>query len=228
MGSNTSKAKRPTKAVVIPRIPQDVIDEILDHLSLDFSSLRSCALVSKPWVPSCRRHLFHTISLAPMHRAKWLETFPVPEESPAHHVRDVHLSGTWDGAATDQFFEHIRFMNVEGVALFGLGAFQQPWIPLLRELSPSVISLTLCAERVTLAQIRDAMVQLSNLDNVWLSGSLAVMDRGTLLGVGTVLRGRFGGHLRLPEGLAHEDVINMLLEVPTGLHFTSMRIDMAY
>jgi hypothetical protein len=89
MGSKTSKAKRPTsakpKTVVAPRVPQEIIDEILDHLALDsdFESLRSCALVSKSWVPSCRRHLFHTILFASWDMIRWLKMFPVPRRVPA-------------------------------------------------------------------------------------------------------------------------------------------------
>jgi len=38
-----------TGTVVIPEIPQDIVDEILDHLAFgsDFRSLQACALVSK-------------------------------------------------------------------------------------------------------------------------------------------------------------------------------------
>ena len=52
-----------TKTVVLPRIPQEIIDEILDHLAADsdLRSLRSCVLVSRSWVPSCRQHLFRAI-----------------------------------------------------------------------------------------------------------------------------------------------------------------------
>ena len=68
------------------------------------------------------------------------------------------------------------------------------------------------------------MVQLPNLDDLSLSGSLVTVDRNTLPGTGTALRGRFGGRLRLDNGHAIADVINMLLEVPTGLHFTEVEI----
>ena len=68
------------------------------------------------------------------------------------------------------------------------------------------------------------MVQLLNLDSLSLSGSLVPMDRRALPVTGTVLRGRFGGRLQLLNGLAHEDVMNMLLEIPSGLHFTEIQI----
>jgi len=65
---------------------------------------------------------------------------------------------------------------------------------------------------------------LPNLDNLSLSGSLIPVDRGTLSGIGATLSGRFGGQLRLLKGFVDEDIMDMLLEVPTGLHFTEVEV----
>jgi len=48
---------------------------------------------------------------------------------------------------------------------------------------------------INLVQVRDVMAQLPNLDNLSLSGSLVTVDRRALSGIGTVLKGRFGGKL---------------------------------
>ena len=230
MGSETSKVGLPTgaeaKAVVIPRIPQEIVDEILDRLATDFDfrSLQSCALVSKSWIPSCRRHLFHTVLFTSKDRARWLETFPVPEESPAHFVRDLHFSGVHD-SAPERLVEHAPwFTNVERVTLSGLGAVQRPWLRLFRRLPRSVTSLSISAESTTLPRIRDVILQLPNLDDLSLSGSIVVADWRVIPGMGTILRGRFGGQLRLLKGLADDDIVNMLLEIPTGLYFSEVQI----
>ena len=68
------------------------------------------------------------------------------------------------------------------------------------------------------------MAQLPNLDELLLSGPLDAIERRGLPGIGTVLRGRFGGKLLLTEGHADEGVINMLLEIPSGLRFTEVQI----
>jgi len=73
-------------------------------------------------------------------------------------------------------------------------------------------------------QIRDFMVQLPNLDDLRPPGSLVTVDRDTSPGTGTALRGRLGGRLRLHDWHAFADVINVLLEVPTGLHFPEVEI----
>ena len=216
MGSKPSKTNRV--------IPQDVIDEILDCLASDRKSLRKCALVAKSWIPSCRRHLFRAIVFTPKSRTRWLETFPVPEESPARHVRSIYLSGTRD-ITPGRLLEHSPwFTNVEKVTLCGDGVFQLPWMHFFGRLARSVTSLTMDHLTVPLVYIREVIMRLPNLNDLSLSGRVETMDRSTVPGMGTVLRGRFGGELRLLGGLAHEDVINMLLEVPSGLHFTEVEI----
>jgi len=217
-----------TKAVVLPRLPQEIIDEILDRLAAnqDPRSLQSCALVSKSWSPSCRRLLFHTIIFITLSMERWLERFPVPEDSPAHLVKNLYV---WIGASQcvpDRFFEYTPwFTNAERLSLMGY-----PGIPLLRRPSlwrspQSVTSLTVKTGSVTLVEIRDIMAQLPNLDSLWLSGDFVGVDRRAPQGIGTILKGRFGGKLRLSDRYAGGSVTNMLLEVPTGIHFTECQIE---
>ena len=212
-------------AVTAPRIPQDIINEILDHLAAnsDIRSVRASALVSKSWVQPCQRHLFRTIVFTPMVMDRWLKTFPVPEESPAHHVRDlcIWISARRHGTP-QEFFEHIQwFTNVEKMILMGIPPYQ---IPFLGRLPRSATSLTMNADAATPPQLQQIMMQLPNLDDVSLSGSLLPVDRKALPGIGTVLKGRFGGRLILRDGCADEDVVNMLLEIPSGLRFTEVQV----
>jgi len=215
MGSGSSKANRPapleTTTLVIPRAPQEIIDEI--------ASLRSCFLVAKSWVPSCRRHLFHTVTFASRDVDRWLEVFPVPEESPAHHLRDLRI---WIGGhhrrVPERLFECTPwFTNVEKVSLLGYWGFPQLRIPSCWRLPQSVTSLTVNTNVATLVQIRNIMAQLPNLENLSLSGSHIPVNRRALLG-------RFVGQLQLCGGYADEDTMNMLLEIPNGLHFSEARI----
>jgi len=78
--------------------------------------------------------------------------------------------------------------------------------------------------RVDLEGVRGVMMQLPNLDDLSLSESLVTVDRKVLPGIGAVLRSGFRGTLELYRGCAHEDVVNMLLEVPAGLHFTELHV----
>ena len=231
MGSKTSKAKRP--AITTPRTPQDIINEILDHLATDsdFESLLACALVSKSWILSCQRHLFHTANFTSQRMDRWFNMFPVPEESPAHHVRVLDISIRGANWFPEKFFEHApQFTNVRSLSLLGEGYRLGPRLPSLWRLPESVTSLTIDVSRklVSLLAIWDIMVRLPNLDDLSLWGPFIQMNGGAFLGIGTVPRGRVGGKLVVRDvHYGNRGVINMLLEIPTGLHFTKVEVDRA-
>ena len=114
------------------------------------------------------------------------------QRSPAHFVRDLHFSGLYD-SAPERLVEHAPWLtNVERVTLSGWGVFQRPRLPL------SVISLSIPADSTTLLRIRDVILQLQNLDGLSLLRSIVVAYKRMFPGIGTTLRGRFGGHMHGP------------------------------
>jgi len=242
MGSKPSKARRQlthaatetATAHAAPIIPTEIIDQILDHLIADSGScddsLRSCSLVSKSWVPSCRRHLFYTIVFYSGDVAKWLKTFPVPEESPAHYVKYLRflLGGRY--GVPEKFSKHTPwFTNVEKMVLIMDTTSSPRRIFPLARLPQSVTSLTIRAGHsgVDLTQTRDILAHLPNLNDLILSGGFVTRPKfeKRLPGLGKGLRGRFGGELRIKDGYTDWYIVNMLLEVPTGLHFTKLYVD---
>ncbi|KAF9781851.1 hypothetical protein BJ322DRAFT_1078792 [Thelephora terrestris] len=238
MDSETLEAKQSTSVEIRPAetsgIPHDIVDEILDHLNPDSDfklSLLNCSLISKSWVVPCRQRLFHNIALNGGDMAGWLKSFPEPERSPAHFVRELTLSLGGRHSAPEEFFRHTPwFKNVKKLTVLGNQGLQPVWIPPFGRLPQSVTSLTINTDIATLLEIRDLMAQLPNLNDFALSGSIHGMDGDGLLGIGTVLKGEFGGQLRLLRLKRHADpeVMNMLLEVPTGLHFTEVYILTVY
>ena len=215
-----------------PGIPHDIINEILDYLARDFRSLRACALVSKPWAQPCRRHLFHSTLITPANAYNWLKTFPVQEDSPAHYVKDLSLEIGQVSRIPEKFFEcipwftdvdRISFLGHGGVPL-GFGRFSPLWEPSFWKLPRSITFLTIHTGVVTLVQVRDIIAQLPNLDDLELSG-FAKEGSKQLRATGTVLKGRFGGRLMLGGPSVGEDIINMLLEVPSGLRFVELKFD---
>ena len=180
----------------IPRIPQDIIDEILDYLAADSDSqsLQSCVLVSKSWAQSRQRYLFHTIVITPRNVDRWLARFPVPEESPARHVRDLRIViGGLDASILERFFEYTPcFTHVDRMSLLilGRGWVTLPQRPSLWQLPESVTSLTIDvnSEAFTLMHVRDVMARLPNLDGLALSmSSRSSPPMGRRLGIGAVL-----------------------------------------
>jgi hypothetical protein len=215
-------------ASTFPRLAQEIIDEILDHLASnsDLRPLRSCALVSKSWVGRCQQHLFHTVHFTSEDMKKWLRAFPLPEKSPARHVRALRVALGGSNHVPREFLA--RFSKADKMTLLGNGGFYQVWILSSARLPQSVTSLNVDADGVTLAQIRNVVSQLPNLDNLSLWGTLLCAERRAAPGVGTCLRGSFRGQLRLVKGCAYTGVADMLLQAPTGLHFTEVEVRCRY
>ena len=149
----------------------------------------------------------------------------MPEESPAHHVRDFGFWIIGSDCVPEQFLEHVPyFPNVEAVSLIGTG--ERPMLPPppFWTFPQSVTSLTIDTNVVTLVQVRDIIARLPNLDDLSLSGSFIPVGREASRGIGTALGGRFGGRLQLRGGCTGKDVIDMLLDIPSGLRFTKLEI----
>ncbi|PPR04407.1 hypothetical protein CVT26_004232 [Gymnopilus dilepis] len=109
-----------TSEAVPLRLPQELVDHIIDHLHDDPSTLKSCARVCRAWLPASRFHLFAKVSLKatspqngpalPQERCKRLHAVLVQspeiissiheleicEGSPLHHsYSDLQSSTTW-------------------------------------------------------------------------------------------------------------------------------------
>ena len=97
---------------------------------------------------------------------------------------------------------------------FGRGGLLLSRIPSLGRLPRSVTPSTVDIGTVSLVRIRDILAQLLNLDDLSSPESLTVVDRNTLLGMGTNLRGRLGGQLRPLNGYVDKDIMNAPLEPP--------------
>jgi hypothetical protein len=57
---------------IIAKLPQELIDAIIDHLHDDKEALASCSLVCRTWTPRTRHYLFTNFTL----NGKKLKTFP--------------------------------------------------------------------------------------------------------------------------------------------------------
>lgn len=47
----------------MPEFIPEIVDMIIDHLHDDKASLLTCSTVCRTWLPACRFHLFHTVTL---------------------------------------------------------------------------------------------------------------------------------------------------------------------
>jgi hypothetical protein len=71
-----------------PRLPEEILDHVIDHLHKTQDALRNCCLVSKSWIPRSRKHLFADITFPTEESLRsWKQTFPDASISPARYAK---------------------------------------------------------------------------------------------------------------------------------------------
>ena len=184
-----------------PSLPPEIFDLIVDHLYYEWTALRTCCLVSKSWVPRARRHLFAQISLWSRGSVQsWMEAFPDPSNSPAHHTRSIRLSALAITLMTSQevrpwlrSFQLVVTLSVRGYRMDG--GFS--------EVIDLICSFPLLEDLFLWFSAPD-----NRVDNNWDTPSTSPKLNGTLL----LKRG--GSCLIIPR----------LLRLPGGLHFTQIQV----
>lgn len=222
MGRIFSKLIGSTQTAGVPKLPQELIDEILDHLAKDVTTLRLCSLVKKSWIYPSRRHLFNTLFLTPINVVKWNKTFPNPQDSPAGHVRDLTFRFLQHNVPI-HFADRIPyFHNVQQLTLIGRLATDPSFISALGQLPPTTRSVDITFSKVLTAHIISVIHQLPHLDNL----SLMSEEWGGAIppGTGNLVQSRLSGKLRLHRKSARCDLLDMLMEVPTGPQFAEVEI----
>ena len=68
-----------------PRLAQELLDFVLDHLHYDKESLKRCALASKSLLPTCQRHLFSTYKITEPNVARLVGLFKLPASAHGPH-----------------------------------------------------------------------------------------------------------------------------------------------
>jgi hypothetical protein len=78
-----------------PHLPAETLDHIIGYLHDTEDELRNCCLVSKPWIPRARKHLFADIEFPTEESLRsWKETFPDPLTSPARYAKTLLIDCT--------------------------------------------------------------------------------------------------------------------------------------
>lgn len=81
------------EAPEVPYLPQELVDQILDHLHDDSSTLLNCALVSRTWLPTSRMHLFSKIRLLVPPSRNSLHEDDTPRHGPCQRLHAL-LTGS--------------------------------------------------------------------------------------------------------------------------------------
>ena len=72
-----------------PRLPEELLDYVVDFLHNAPDDLKSCCLVSKSWIPRARSHLFAEVRFSAEGLQSWKNLFPDPSISPACYTETL-------------------------------------------------------------------------------------------------------------------------------------------
>ncbi|KAH9924369.1 hypothetical protein B0H21DRAFT_826734 [Amylocystis lapponica] len=100
------------------KLPQELCDNIMDHLWDDPITLKACSLVCLDWVPTTRIHLFHTIRISPERAAIYADVIESPFVDFTPHVRGLVLDHSDVRFSLPAFPQWVkRFRNIESLTV---------------------------------------------------------------------------------------------------------------
>lgn len=212
-----------------PRLPQEILDQIIDLLQDKPETLNHCCLVSKSWVPRTRKYLFARVEIIrewDLH--KWEANFPDPMESPAYHTHTLTVDGAFGAAGKDSWiyaFPRVERLFVTcGYLGLDIGNSLLPF----GILAPSLKSLHVNSIVGTPhSQISGLIQSLPLLEDLALQGvDLTITNQGSdgplpaIISPSLSLAGTLNLYLEDMERSLH-----LLLDLPGGLRFRKLALD---
>ena len=209
-------------------IPQEMLDLIVDCLRNEPTALRTCCIVSKSWVSRAQMHLFARVEFHPEESPieSWMKTFPDPSDSPAHYTRSLSIGIPSLITATnaDACAWLGSFRNV--VKLFVCKAIWDDDSPIsliqLHRFSPILESLSLQYLSVLPSEVLNLTFSFPSLQNLYIvSSAESELERKRTI---PSTSPKFTGTLALLTKGGIQPYVRPLLDLPGGLHFSSLMI----
>lgn len=210
---------------MLPSLPPELLELIVDHSAEEPTTLKTFCLVSKLWISRTRGHLFAHVefdSRGPSIES-WMETFPDPLNSPAHHTRSLNISDiTTATAATTYGNAWIRSFHCIVSLMFGTRWWNGDDMSLVRlhGLSPTLKSLCMNSFSLLISEVSDLTCSFPLLENLSLDYSPPLRHdpmnpppTSPKLTGSLVLKGETLSTARWLSGL------------PGGLHFVKITMD---
>ena len=218
-----------------PRLLEELLDHVVDHLHDERANLENCCLVSKSWIPRARKHLFSTISIRGAGNLQsWKNAFPDPSSSPARYTKTlvigcpevVAIEDVVAGGWLSAFSRVVRLaMHVPSV---GDGLDQQDisLIP-FHGLFPAIRSLSIHLITFPSSPIFNLICSFPTLENLHVEVCKRLTDRVDGFDVQqspvqTLNPPAFSGSLKLQVKGGWNPLIHPLLSLPSGIHFRSL------
>ena len=213
-----------------PRLPAELLDDVVDLLHDAPHALRNCCLVSKSWIPRTRRHLFADVTFHTVESLElWKKIFPDPSTSPAHYTKTLSVGCPHAATAADaqaggwiSTFSNVLRLNVD--RLHGDGSAAS--LLLFRGFSPVLKSLDAHFAPLPPSQIFDFILSFPLLEDLAATardGSIGEDDDSDELSpaVRPSNLPRFTGSLELP-GTGIKFITRRFLSLPGGIHFRKL------
>jgi hypothetical protein len=106
-------------------IPQEIIDEIIDHSSRDKKTLTVCSLTSRTWVYRTRKHLFRKLTLTDKSLRGVVATVPAPNgtgwkpESPSPDLDPPTISKPYTSSWLSSYVTSLKIVPTYSNSKFG-------------------------------------------------------------------------------------------------------------
>ena len=221
-------------------LPPELLDHVIDNLSLTRDALKTCCLVSESWIPRVRKHLFANIEfLTPEHLQSWKNLFQNPTTSPARYTKTLLIKHpcvvtTGDGEDDGWILSFSRVVRLE-VDIYGAGT-DGPVFSLVpfHGFSPALKSLHLIFFSFSSSQISDLIFSFPLLEDLLVFTSThhpTDDDDDFNQKPDAVKRSSspaFTGSLDLCLAGRADSVILPLLSLSNGLHFRKLRLMWAH
>jgi hypothetical protein len=165
---SSSSYKEPTPRKLLPILPPELHDVVIDHLHSHKSSLAACSLVCKAWVPSSRLHLFEYVFVRPHEINSFLALLTSPLCTMATSVRQISLS------KTDNVLLAVRRLAVALTKVQHLALSNSPFDPdyFGAQAFKGLSRLTLMSMRFSsISQLFDALCSLPRLEGLTISNA---------------------------------------------------------
>jgi len=222
-----------------PHLPVELLDHIIDHLHDTEDALRNCCLVSKPWIPQSRKHLFaHVLFGSEDDLESWRGIFPDPSTSPGHYTKTLTIQCPHAITAADaevggwiRGFSHVVHLWMGSQRPYEYGSEIFPAV--LQALSPVVKSLNIDCLFLSSSRTFDLILSFPLLEDLSLtnyccasidedddSDELPIAAEPSNLPVFT------GSFKIVTVGLV--PLARQLLSLPGGIHFRKFTLTWEY
>jgi len=215
-----------------PYLPPELLDHTIDLLHDNPRALKKCCLVSKSWIPRTRKHLFaHIMFRTQKSLQSWMETFPDPFNSPAHHTHTLTCSQSVEYAEASEWitsFSRVVYLDVMGNGLAATLSMDS-FVP-FHGFSPVIKSIRLDFAILPALQLFDLILSFPLLEDLtvvtYFGASTGGCDGpgGPSTAVEPSSPPTFAGSLDLFMRGGMGPIACRLLSSPGGIHFRKLTL----